>query len=197
MLKTTIIDADAQHDYSELFSVISEIVGKAQFASILHLSPLVEAIKDLSASHRERKTCFNLICLLSHLVAQLKSEKFVLNEENDANGKQVKHLMGIARLLLLDGEEELGLNIIQIVLSILRMLRQDSLYATGWAYFSTFQLLNLTHLSNFALVPQFKTTLKHIHYTELLLRKRINQILASNRNSRYGEQITRYISLQH
>ena len=108
MLKTTIIESDKNQDYSELFSVISEIVGKAQFASILHLSPLVDAIKDLSASHRERKTCFNLICLLSHLVAQLKNEKFILNEENDQNGKQVKHMMSISRLLLLDGEEELG-----------------------------------------------------------------------------------------
>ena len=77
-----------------------------------------------------------------------------------------------------------GLNIIQIILSILRMVRHDGIYATSWAYFSTFQLLNLTHLSNFTLVPQFKTTLKHIHYTELLLRKRINQILSSNRNQR-------------
>ena len=90
VLKTTVKDVDGEHDYSELFSVICEIIGKAQFGSILHLSPLVEAIKDLSASHRERKTCFNLICLLSHLVFQLKAEKIVLTEENDANGKQIK-----------------------------------------------------------------------------------------------------------
>jgi hypothetical protein len=68
--------------------------------------------------------------------------------------------MSIGRLLLLDGEEELGINIIQIILSIVLMIRQDGLSATSWAYFTTFQVLNLLHLSNFTLIPQFKTTLK-------------------------------------
>ena len=141
-------------------------------------------MKELSASHRERKTCSNLISVLSNLVTQLKCDKYYLNDENNPNAKQMKQLISIARLLLLDGEEELGLNVIQINLSILRMLRQDGLFAAAWGYNSTMQLLSLTHLANYSLVSQFKTTLKHLHYTELILRKRINQILSSNRNPR-------------
>ena len=82
-LQSTISPEDFQFDYSELFSIISEIILKAQFASILHLTPLVDAINELTVSHRERKTSFNLICLLSFLVSQLKMDKFILTEDND------------------------------------------------------------------------------------------------------------------
>ncbi|CBY41200.1 unnamed protein product, partial [Oikopleura dioica] len=89
-------------------------------------------------------------------------------------------IITLAKLLLLDGEDSLGLNVILILINILRRVQLDHLFSASWSYMLNLKLLELTPLSNFTNIPVLKDVLEQIHSAELVLRRRINSILSGN-----------------
>ena len=83
-----IAEKDKEYDYSEHFGLICSILQKAQFPSILHLTPLIDSLKDLAHNHVSREISKNLIGLFSNLVSLVKSEKIVFADSADPHIKE-------------------------------------------------------------------------------------------------------------
>ena len=99
-------------------------------------------------SFRNRVVTSDLISLLSICFKSLKIDKICIREEHDKNLKYLNSLISSTRLLILDGQENLALNLIQLISTIQRAIRHDNVYAASWSYHVTLQLVNLLHMSN-------------------------------------------------
>ena len=125
---------------------------------------------------RNRVVTSDLISLLSICFKSLKTERICIQEEHDKNLKYINSLISSTRLLILDGQEKLALNLIQLICTIQRAIRHDNVYAASWSYHVTLQLVNLLHMSNISCIPQLEETIKILHQSEIIYRKRINQV---------------------
>ena len=88
-----IAEKDKEYDYSEHFGLICSILQKAQFPSILHLTPLIDSLKDLAHNHVNREISKNLIGLFSNLLSLVKSEKIVFADSADPHIKERLNLL--------------------------------------------------------------------------------------------------------
>ena len=111
-----------------------------------HKYPRYESLSN--DSFRNRVVTSDLISLLSICFKSLKIDKICIQEEHDKNLKYLNSLISSTRLLILDGQENLALNLIQLISTIQRAIRHDNVYAASWSYHVTLQLVNLLHMSN-------------------------------------------------
>ena len=172
---------DQHDDFSDVFTLILKIVSRVNYKSLVDLQCLTDAINRQALSHKIDNVIKNLIALVS---VQAKSLKTIpLSVENDPNVHIVASLASSARLLVLDGQEESALQMIQIVTQVQRTFRCDSPFALVWNYTTTIQLVNLLHLSNFSNLNEFEHVITLLQGSEQNLRRQINDSMMINQSN--------------
>jgi hypothetical protein len=68
-------------------------------------------------------------------------------EDGSQTVKMMEEIINIAKLLLLDGEDNLGLNVILIIINLLRLVQLDHLFSASLSYMPNLKLIELTPLS--------------------------------------------------
>ncbi|CBY24868.1 unnamed protein product [Oikopleura dioica] len=179
VLQSALTDEDKDHDYSVILANSTAIIHRVSYPGILYLRPITDLLRNFAAAHGDRVKIAFLIALINNLREQITCDRVVI-EDGSQTVKMMMEIITLAKLLLLDGEDSLGLNVILILINILRRVQLDHLFSASWSYMLNLKLLELTPLSNFTNIPVLKDVLEQIHSAELVLRRRINSILSGN-----------------
>ena len=166
VLQSALTDEDKDHDYSVILANSTAIIRRVSYPGILYLRPITDLLRNLAAAHGDRVKIAFLIALVNNLREQITCDRVVI-EDGSQTVKMMMEIITLAKLLLLDGEDSLGLNVILILINILRRVQLDHLFSASWSYMLNLKLLELTPLSNFTNIPVLKGRFFSKHFNKL------------------------------
>jgi hypothetical protein len=176
VLQSALTDEDKDHDYSLILANSTAIIRRVSYPGILYLRPISDLLRNLAAAHGDRVKIAFLIALFNNLREQITCDRVVI-EDGSQTVKMMMEIISLAKLLLLDGEDNLGLNVILIIINVLRRVQLDHLFSASWSYMLNLKLLELTPLSKFTNIPLLKGILifslliSNFHFFQMFLSK--------------------------